>query len=66
MKNDDVTAARCAYVDAISRGVKPHIAFDLARAAYRARHPTLVGERLDAAVARALAAEMRSVADAAT
>jgi hypothetical protein len=53
----DVVAAQNAYVSAISRGATPRIAFDVARAAYRARHPGLSGDRLDAAVARALASD---------
>lgn len=60
----DAVAARRAYVGAIAGGAKPHIAFDLAKAAYRARHPELAGDRLDAAVARALADELRDVAKA--
>jgi hypothetical protein len=62
--NNDVQAARRAYVGAIARGAKPHIAFDLAKAAYRARHPDLAGDRLNAAVSRALATELRNVATA--
>jgi len=58
----DAQAARRAYVDAIARGAKPYIAFDLAKAAYRARHPDLAGERLEAAVSRVLASELRDVA----
>jgi hypothetical protein len=58
----DAHAARRAYVDAIARGAKPYIAFDLAKAAYRARHPALAGERLTAAVSRVLATELRDVA----
>jgi hypothetical protein len=59
----DIVAAQNAYVAAISRGSAPHVAFDVARAAYRARQPGLSGERLDDAVARALATDaMRSTA----
>jgi hypothetical protein len=57
----DVVAARRAYVGAIAGGAKPHVAFDLAKAAYRARHPELNGDKLNAAVASALAAELRDV-----
>jgi hypothetical protein len=64
MRENDETAARRAYVGAIARGAKPHIAFDLAKAAYRARHPELGGERLDAAVSRALATDLRDVSRA--
>ena len=53
----DIVAAQNAYVAAISRGAAPRIAFDVARAAYRARHPGLSGDRLDEAVARALATD---------
>ena len=64
MPSNDAVAARCAYVGAIAGGAKPHIAFAVARAAYQAKHPELSGERLDAAVARALAHELRDVAKA--
>lgn len=57
----DVEAARRAYVDAIARGAKPYIAFDLAKAAYRARHPDLADDRLSAAVSRVLATELSDV-----
>jgi hypothetical protein len=57
-------AARRAYVGAIAGGAKPHVAFDLAKAAYRARHPELTGDRLNAAVSRALVNELRDVARA--
>jgi hypothetical protein len=60
----DVVAARRAYIGAIAGGARPHIAFDLAKAAYRARHPELAGDRLNAAVADALANELRDVAKA--
>jgi hypothetical protein len=53
----DVVATQDAYIAAIARGAKPHIAFDVARAAYRARHPGLAGDALDDAVARALASD---------
>ena len=49
---------------AISRGAKAHVAFDVARAAYRARQPWLSGERLDEAVARALATDTARPAEA--
>jgi hypothetical protein len=62
MPGTDAQAARRAYVGAIARGAKPHVAFDLAKAAYRARHPDLAGDRLSAAVSRALAHELRDVA----
>lgn len=61
MRENDETAARRAYVAAIARGARPHIAFDLAKAAYRARHPELGGDRLDAAVSRALATELKDI-----
>lgn len=64
MRENDDTAARRAYVGAIARGAKPHIAFDLAKAAYRARHPELGGDRLNAAVSRALATELKDVSRA--
>ena len=64
MQDADVIAARRAYIGAIASGAKPHIAFDLAKAAYRARHPQLTGDRLDAAVSRALGRELRNVASA--
>jgi hypothetical protein len=64
MREKDEVAARHAYVGAIARGAKPHIAFDLAKAAYRARHPGLGGDRLTAAVSRALATELKDVAGA--
>ena len=64
MADNDAQAARRAYVGAIARGAKPHIAFDLAKAAFRARHPDLAGDRLNAAVSRALATELRNVATA--
>ena len=60
----DAVAARRAYIGAIAGGAKPHIAFDLAKAAYRARHPDLAGDRLNAAVSHALANELRDVAQA--
>lgn len=60
----DAVAARRAYIGAIAGGAKPHIAFDLARAAYRARHPDLAGDSLNTAVSRALANELRDVAQA--
>jgi hypothetical protein len=50
-----VIAAQNAYVRAIASGAKPDIAFDVARAAYRALYPGLSGAVLDSAVARALA-----------
>jgi hypothetical protein len=62
MPVSDSQAARRAYVDAIARGAKPHIAFDLAKAAYRARHPDLTADRLNVAVSRVLATELRDVA----
>jgi hypothetical protein len=62
MRENDDMAARRAYVGAIARGAKPHIAFDLAKAAYRARQPDLGGDRLDAAVSRALATEFVAAA----
>jgi hypothetical protein len=55
-------AARRADVGAIAGGAKPHVAFDLAKATYRARRPALRDDRLSAAVARALANELRDVA----
>jgi hypothetical protein len=58
----DVIAAQHAYVAAIARGVGAHVAFDVARAAYRAVHPELSGEALDYAVARALATELDAIA----
>jgi hypothetical protein len=61
MRENDETAVRRAYVGAIARGARPHTAFDLAKAAYRARHPELGGDRLDAAVARALATELKDI-----
>jgi hypothetical protein len=61
MRENDETAARRAYVAAIARGARPHTAFDLAKAAYRARHPALGGDRLDAAVSRALATELKDI-----
>jgi hypothetical protein len=48
-------AAQNAYVRAIASGAQPDIAFDVARAAYRALYPGLSGAVLDSAVARALA-----------
>ena len=62
MAATDVQAARRAYVDAIARGAKPYIAFDLAKAAYRARHPDLPDHHLSAAVSRVLAVELQNVA----
>jgi len=53
----DIVATQDAYIAAIARGAKPHVAFDVARAAYRARHPALAGDMLDDAVARALATD---------
>ena len=50
-----VIAAQNAYVRAIASGAKPDVAFDVARAAYRALYPGLSGAVLDSAVARALA-----------
>ena len=58
----DVIAAQRAYVAAIARGAEAHVAFDTARAAYRAVHPELSGEALDYAVARALATELDAAA----
>ena len=60
----DAVAARRAYIGAIAGGARPHVAFDLAKAAFRARHPELSGERLNVAVAQALANELRAVAEA--
>jgi hypothetical protein len=54
-KSRGVIAAQNAYVRAIASGAKPDIAFDVARAAYRALYPGLSGAVLDSAVARALA-----------
>jgi hypothetical protein len=56
---DDVIAATRAYVSAIAGGAKPHIAFDLACAAYRMHHPSVTNDKLQAAVAHALAKEMK-------
>jgi hypothetical protein len=53
----DVVAAQCAYVAAVAGGAAACLAFDAAKAAYRAMHPGLSGERLDEAVWRALATE---------
>lgn len=50
-----VIAAQNAYIRAITQGAKAHVAFDVARAAYRALCPWLAGPTLDAAVAQALA-----------
>jgi hypothetical protein len=55
---DDFTAARRAYVGAIATGTRPDIAFDLACAAYRARHPALREDEVQAAVARLLADDL--------
>lgn len=54
MADSDVTVARRAYARAMECGAKPHIAFDVARAAFRARHPGLSGTALDDAVWLAL------------
>jgi hypothetical protein len=54
MADSDVTVARRAYARAMECGAKPHIAFDVARAAFRARHPGLSGKALDDAVWLAL------------
>ena len=62
--SEDVTAARRAYVTAITGGAKPHIAFDLACAAYRVHHPTVTTDKVQAAVAHALAAELKHLAKA--
>ena len=59
---DDVTAATRAYVAAITGGAKPHIAFDLACAAYRVHHPSVTADKIYAAVAHALAMEMTHLA----
>jgi hypothetical protein len=56
---DDVIAARRAYVSAITGGAKPHIAFDLACAAYRVHHADVRTDKIRAAVAHALAQEMK-------
>lgn len=55
-----VIAAQNAYVRAIASGAKPDIAFDVARAAYRALYPGQSGAVLDSAVARALASRPSS------
>jgi hypothetical protein len=62
MTEPDAIAARRAYVGAIAAGVKPHVAFDLAKAAYRAKHSELEGDRLAEAVARVLATALKDVA----
>ena len=54
MADSDATVARRAYARAIASGAKPHIAFDVARAAFRARQPGLSGTALDDAVSLAL------------
>jgi hypothetical protein len=61
MGENEEAAVRRAYAGAIARGAKPHIAFDLAKAAYRALHPELSGQLLDAAVARALVDALKDV-----
>ena len=54
MAESDVAVARRAYARAMECGAKPHIAFDVARAAFRARHPGLSGTALDDGVCLAL------------
>jgi hypothetical protein len=59
---DAAFAARRAYTGAMAAGVPPYIAFDVACAAYRAKHPAMAAFELRAAVARALALDLRQVA----
>jgi hypothetical protein len=53
----EVAAAKLAYIRAIADGATPAVAFEVAKAAFRARRPEFSGERLDDAVARALATD---------
>jgi hypothetical protein len=56
------TAAKLAYIMAVADGATPPAAFEVAKAAFRARHPELSGARLDDVVARVLATDKDKVA----